>query len=459
MALLLRITDGKSVGNEFIFSQEVVRIGRLPESDLVLYDTGVSRAHCEILIDDGIYTLRDIGSSNGTLLNGVMTTEAQLDDGDMIGVGPITFEVTTGVDAAPTAQKQSVSRPHDEQKRKKMEKVDTVAGRRVDLLGDELLLRRDDLIADPDPVSGPLSVARTVTGSFVAYQRSMTDRLDRMPRRSRLTVYVGILIVLLGGAASAWIVLNRPAPDRSTEVFMVNASTASLRFGEGKVDVRTPDRVKFEFFYEGGLATAVYAAGGIDSGREVEIMVNGSGIGHIPIAAGWTKGIRTSIPRGLLIHGKNALTFDNVYVPGREERWGIAQLKIEQTALPTADVKKARELMELGKASFDTRSVAPQNLFKAIAYFAEADLYLAALEKPPSFREELSKARATAEKVLKNTHNAHTFAAQKAVRFGNLSEAVGVLRDLLRYYPDPDDRRHKEVKARLAELLGKGNAR
>src|SRR5437762_6332115 len=98
MAFRLRISEGKGVGKEFYFTRDAVKVGRLPDNDLVLYDTGVSRYHCEVVRDGARFTLRDTGSANGTLLNDQLATEAQLKNNDRIGVGPITFTFTESVE-------------------------------------------------------------------------------------------------------------------------------------------------------------------------------------------------------------------------------------------------------------------------------------------------------------------------------------------------------------------------
>ncbi|MFY2557727.1 FHA domain-containing protein [Corallococcus terminator] len=69
-----------------------MKIGRTPENDLVLLDHGVSRLHARIVLRGGQYFTQDMGSSNGTALNGnVLKGEQLLRDGDRIGVGPVEF--------------------------------------------------------------------------------------------------------------------------------------------------------------------------------------------------------------------------------------------------------------------------------------------------------------------------------------------------------------------------------
>ncbi|MEU3601774.1 FHA domain-containing protein [Streptomyces sp. NPDC006798] len=69
-----------------------VRIGRAPENDLVVDDLTVSRHHAELRTrPDGSYEIADIGSHNGTFLNGVAVSVAAVGEGDVVGIGHSAF--------------------------------------------------------------------------------------------------------------------------------------------------------------------------------------------------------------------------------------------------------------------------------------------------------------------------------------------------------------------------------
>ncbi|NBE56118.1 ABC transporter ATP-binding protein/permease, partial [Streptomyces boluensis] len=69
-----------------------VRIGRAPENDLVVDDLVVSRRHAELCaLPDGTYEIADLGSHNGTFLNGLPVTRAPLGQGDIVGIGHSAF--------------------------------------------------------------------------------------------------------------------------------------------------------------------------------------------------------------------------------------------------------------------------------------------------------------------------------------------------------------------------------
>ena len=70
-----------------------MRIGRAPECELVLKDNRVSRRHARLQARGGLLVLTDLGSTNGTRVNGHRVTEVVLGVGDRIQVGETTIVV------------------------------------------------------------------------------------------------------------------------------------------------------------------------------------------------------------------------------------------------------------------------------------------------------------------------------------------------------------------------------
>ena len=76
-------------GNERVvpLSSPVTVLGRGPEADVRLHDTGVSRLHAEIRVDGAEAVLVDLRSTNGTTVNGRRVATSPLSDGDRLGLG------------------------------------------------------------------------------------------------------------------------------------------------------------------------------------------------------------------------------------------------------------------------------------------------------------------------------------------------------------------------------------
>jgi cytochrome P450/NADPH-cytochrome P450 reductase len=70
-----------------------LRIGRAPDNDIVVTDPGVSRHHAELHSVAGAYSIVDLGSNNGTFVNGRRVTTVPLAEGDIVRVGSCTFRL------------------------------------------------------------------------------------------------------------------------------------------------------------------------------------------------------------------------------------------------------------------------------------------------------------------------------------------------------------------------------
>jgi predicted component of type VI protein secretion system len=95
MAKLLILT-GKHQGKRLTLPDRDVVVGRSEECNITLKTEEVSRQHCRLSIADGQLSVCDLGSRNGTLVNGreVMGVTA-LQDGDELQIGPMKFRVQT----------------------------------------------------------------------------------------------------------------------------------------------------------------------------------------------------------------------------------------------------------------------------------------------------------------------------------------------------------------------------
>ena len=91
----LLVVAGPDTGATFASSGDRTNIGTYDTCDLVLHDSTVSRFHCEIAALRGRPLLRDLGSLNGTSVNGVGVVAAHLHSGTTIGLGrtQIRFDV------------------------------------------------------------------------------------------------------------------------------------------------------------------------------------------------------------------------------------------------------------------------------------------------------------------------------------------------------------------------------
>jgi len=84
---LLAVRRGPNAGSRFLLDSDLTLVGRHPDSDIFLDDVTVSRRHAEFYRHGGRFTVRDVGSLNGTYVNRERIEEATLSQGDEVQVG------------------------------------------------------------------------------------------------------------------------------------------------------------------------------------------------------------------------------------------------------------------------------------------------------------------------------------------------------------------------------------
>jgi len=112
--LTIRTEAGESVSHDLV--EETYTIGRSPENSIQLDDTSVSGRHAELAVVAESCYLKDLGSTNGTLVNGQAVTGVQLRAGDRIRFGKVdaSFECDISGGAEPLPEREeAATRPAD----------------------------------------------------------------------------------------------------------------------------------------------------------------------------------------------------------------------------------------------------------------------------------------------------------------------------------------------------------
>jgi len=85
--LQIFLPDDNTISHDLV--EQKVSVGRAPDNDLQIEDVSVSSHHAEILFGAGNYTLKDLGSTNGTSINDLEIKEQILKEGDRIRFGHV----------------------------------------------------------------------------------------------------------------------------------------------------------------------------------------------------------------------------------------------------------------------------------------------------------------------------------------------------------------------------------
>ena len=97
---LLVVRRGPASGARFLLDAQVTTAGRHPDSDIFLDDITVSRHHLEFRRTDDGFSLKDLGSLNGTYVNRGRVDEADLVSGDEVQIGKYRLQFLTSGAAA-----------------------------------------------------------------------------------------------------------------------------------------------------------------------------------------------------------------------------------------------------------------------------------------------------------------------------------------------------------------------
>jgi tetratricopeptide (TPR) repeat protein len=431
----------------------------------------------------GAYILKDLGSSNGTLLNGRKVLEEVLKSGDVITLGgaKVRFEAEESKAAERPAKKPARGRPaaargranNRQQKRltparpaEKPQAVIRSAGMRKRT--DPRAKRESggqaqagiEAAQSPGrgPTAGRAGPLTELLYKFVAWFKGLNKRMQII-----LIAVAGLLLLLVviklfqGGRDFV-----RGSTDHSEEEFLAGQydnDSEPYSYGMGPVTVLCREKATFKFKYTNGRATMTYAVAGIDNKQEVAIQLNGMLVGHAPITLGkWSDLIRLTLPRKhLLENEENRITFLNMVNynnPEVEEQWAVEVEAIEETPLPPPDKEAAAEAFKIAKERYKTKNVAPPNLFRSLEYFKKARDYLELLpeEGRPEIYLEANEMVQKIEKELEQRFRNYRFEAEREKNRNRLDKAKNIYRQLMLTFPDTDDPRYLYAKGLFEEI-------
>ncbi len=91
VTLVMFNEDGRR--RDFPLKSGATTIGRKTDCDIRIPSNEVSRLHAEVIADEDGATVRDLGAANGTFINNTRVKDEDLEPGDHLIIGPVTFVV------------------------------------------------------------------------------------------------------------------------------------------------------------------------------------------------------------------------------------------------------------------------------------------------------------------------------------------------------------------------------
>jgi hypothetical protein len=424
----LIVERGPFKGREITVPVEGVRIGRSSRNDISIDDAALSRFHCRLFFKpgEGLW-LSDLGSANGTLVNGREVQEQRVRAGDEIVLGETMLRVVFDLESASPAP------------------LDGKDGPGAGMAAVDLGLTKPGADRPPAPAS----------------------------RRRLLWLALGMVLVVL----LAWLPklvekvkaftatpIQAPAPAELPDIEIsferVEASSSNifryvLEVAGGRLKVQVDDLLRDRHVRRektvapeliGDLGRAIEATGFFDLSEDYSGMAPGV---HETTDITMTFGARTHRvkvlnhiePEGLV----NARTAIEEF--GKNEL-GLAALAIEPTEL----VNRARQALLLGQKLYDEREVSHGNLYAAIRAFTESEWYLETIEPKPDFYGEVLSRKTDCERDLQRRYDDVWFMAERAVKLRDWKEAARHLRVISETIPDRSDDRNRNAYKKLVDV-------
>lgn len=476
MSVSLRIQEGKDSGREFSFDQPEVTIGRTADNDVILSDAGVSRRHVLIKSVAGRFVAQDMGSANGTQVNGTPIEEQELQSGDTLAVGPVILTVeisdagsTRIVDASELARSRK-------------------PGAIVKPNGADKGLSRKPTSAKPAPRGGaplapaprkalaPVPKAKGALGQLSASERARLQRenagfvgklklfLMNKPPAVRYAIFgaAGILALTLIAVAVKAVIPKGSVPtfvgttDHSSDHFPLGDQPTREVFGFGDtlgVTTLTRDALHLDFEYSETIPMVYYLsfeALGIERSDELEISVNGQHLANAnPGLGDYSKAQRIRLPKRYLRAGiTNEIAFENTvntaatrqHSTASPETWAVSKILLIMKPVPGCAssgecMREAKGIYDLADQRLSMKDVAASNRYEAWQLLQKAVLFLETVEPKPEIYNLANQAIRDVERELDNLCAKTMLAGRRYEEHNDRARALQEYKNGLLWYP------------------------
>ena len=472
---LLTIVDGRQEGKEFHFAQSAT-LGRTDDNDVVIIDPGISRNHAKISGRRGVFIVEDMGSANGTRLNGdVIDGPEVLRDGDYVTVGTVNVMFSNlELDQAgePTEQmrlteKQAWRLDHTQHIELDLPLIKEILSgpRLVVVLGFAILW-----------IALPLLTGRIVELGITVALVGATFGIVVWRFKPALAFLIrrpGPLAGVLAAATLVGIGMGLFIPHKKHRRTNQEWSSYAIKYAEYEQngfnswamgysrkhqypgDQNYRDKIVFSYYKspQRQRITLEYAACGV-SEKEVAILLDGIVLGYVPESLGCRYSLKLLLPPDKLKKGDNLVAFDNLRNgPKGTETWMISYVKFREEAIPPANPQAAQQHFALAMRYYSEREVDPKNRQQAMMHFRVARDYVEEIKAKPALYDESERMMKLIERQLESKYRSGMFEAQRLVKYGKYDQAAKVLRTILAYFAaDKKDPRYIRIQQAIGTV-------
>ncbi len=478
----LLILTGSRAGESVTVPSSGASLGRSKLSDIPIDDGLLSRIHCRISPTEEGVTLRDLESSNGTLLNGVAVEGGPkaLQDGDVITVGNTALRVsltqTQGVAPTPPTP------PPVEPPAVPTAVLDQTPGFSINL-------SQVPPVATPPPPPQP-EVPQSVPpqlfpeGTPTEVPKEVDLGLDvakgegapkKSPLRGLIIALSAVLLLALGAGAISYLLRPQEQPIAPRRLAATETLPFAFAYEHLRIDADTLYRYTLTYENSGKLTLSSVDLGDADRSftkseqlseqaqaalRKELVNARYTEIGQIYPEES-ADGISLNRKKLTIIFGTSiwsrtaentsARAFDTLCE--RLETFARLELGVVATQYSVAELEAmAEEQLNLAKHYWTQRDLGDEKLYRAVEAYEKGIAFLLTLNPKPAFAAELTEGLVEAETLLGQRYEDASFEVEQALVTKRYEDAEAMLQKILRMLPNRDDERNFKATEKLLSV-------
>ena len=490
--LRILVLNGEMAGQTFEVPPEGATVGRTRSADIHLTDGLLSRFHCRFDVVDGVASVQDLGSSNGTAVNGRSLDGAEtraLQMGDTIVIGETVLRVESvpvpGKVGAGAAEQEADSGPQ------------TVAVKPTTLPDSALIA---SLFAPP-PEGAPAAAAPAASAPAPVKpaepkgekpaegdakgEAPVPESVDlglspakeggekkRNPLPALILALGAVAALTLGAGIFFTFGSDSGEEAKPRALPKVEMQGFEFRYESLKITDRTLFRYVLTYAHDGEMRLSVTDVGSEDrrfTKKKVLSEAARKALRQALMDANYQSipdlfpersadGVSLTRRKLTLVLGTEVWerTAENTSRPAfdrlcaRLEEFGRTELGVWATHYSVAELTELGEKqLQLGRRYWEQRDLDDEKLFLAVVAYKQGMSALETLNPKPAFAQELTAGLRMAEALLNERYANASFEIEQQMNMQRYAEAAGVLRRVLRMIPDRDDERNQQATERL----------
>ena len=501
VSLTLHILNGATAGQTLAVPPEGATLGRTRVADIRLEDALLSRVHCRFDFDSEGPTLQDLGSSNGTSLNGkpLEGPPAHLHEGDVITVGETQLRVeVVGAESAASAPTLAVRPPQASFPASAaptppvppppLPEMPPLPQAAPAPLPPDLPQAPATPVNAPAPAPGSIdllglkSPAAPAAESARAPQPAAPVDLGlkheadekaaqkRNPLLPLILALSAIFVLILGAGLIFTLGSEHNAAAKQPPKALVSAENLPFEFSYERLQI-TPNsifRYRLTYEHDGTLAVDRIDLGGEErkvvkqvklaekARADLSKLLLSTNYAEIPslLLGQSPDGLsldqqRLTIVRGSTVWTREAENSTNASfnaLVSRLEDFASAALDLLDLSLSTEELQQmCEERLRVARRYWEQRDLTEEKLYLAVQAYREANAYLETLNPKPTYAKDLEEELVIATQLLDERYDEAAFAVQQAKKTNQYAKAAEFLRKIMKMIPSQEDDRYRQA--------------